>query len=304
MKRKGFTLIELLVVIAIIAILAAILFPVFAQAREKARQITCASNEKQIGLAILQYAQDYDETMPAGNYWDIGNSLPWVRVIQPYLGSNGPAGGYLTNGSQGLLRCPDDSGPMSAYDEPPALGFGYFGPLISYASDSVLVAWHGAGYSMGTLPEDGVSDGWPGDVRTLSQIAKPDQTIMVAEKHSSDVIAWGGAGNSATTGTGNIFIDEQDGLGQDTSFGEAPDSMPWPGPGNPACTGWATPWGGAAGYCANGAVSVDHQGHANFLFADGHVKSMTAVATNPDPTGNIDSNDGQSEDNMWDSLRQ
>src|ERR1700753_3722417 len=60
-KRRGFTLIELLVVIAIIAILAAILFPVFAKAREKARQIACLSNMKQIGLATLQYVQDYDE---------------------------------------------------------------------------------------------------------------------------------------------------------------------------------------------------------------------------------------------------
>jgi len=61
MKKHGFTLIELLVVIAIIAILAAILFPVFAKAREKARQSSCLSNLKQIGLAGLSYAQDYDE---------------------------------------------------------------------------------------------------------------------------------------------------------------------------------------------------------------------------------------------------
>ena len=63
-QKKGFTLIELLVVIAIIAILAAILFPVFAKAREKARQSSCASNEKQIGIAVMQYKQDYEETMP------------------------------------------------------------------------------------------------------------------------------------------------------------------------------------------------------------------------------------------------
>ena len=63
-SRRGFTLIELLVVIAIIAILAAILFPVFAQAREKARQTQCLSNMKQIGVGLMMYAQDYDETLP------------------------------------------------------------------------------------------------------------------------------------------------------------------------------------------------------------------------------------------------
>ena len=67
-RKRGFTLIELLVVIAIIAILAAILFPVFAKAREKARQTSCLSNLRQIGTAILSYAQDNDEQFPIGDY--------------------------------------------------------------------------------------------------------------------------------------------------------------------------------------------------------------------------------------------
>ena len=78
--RNAFTLIELLVVIAIIAILAAILFPVFAQAREKARSASCLSNEKQIGLGLMMYTQDYDETYPTA-YFLVGGA-PMVALIQ------------------------------------------------------------------------------------------------------------------------------------------------------------------------------------------------------------------------------
>jgi len=83
MRRRGFTLIELLVVIAIIAILAAILFPVFARAREKARQTSCLSNAKQINLCILMYAQDYDETLPF--YWYGAAVGYWPNVLMPYV---------------------------------------------------------------------------------------------------------------------------------------------------------------------------------------------------------------------------
>jgi len=91
MRQRGFTLIELLVVIAIIAILAAILFPVFARAREKARQITCASNMKQIDTAILMYVQDYDETYPFAGFW------PWWFQGDngATIGSNNPYPGCL-----------------------------------------------------------------------------------------------------------------------------------------------------------------------------------------------------------------
>ncbi len=88
--RRAFTLIELLVVIAIIAILAAILFPVFARAREKARQASCQSNLKQIALAVLMYVQDYDERFPCTPYWECGrpnnsNTTRWYAVVQPYV---------------------------------------------------------------------------------------------------------------------------------------------------------------------------------------------------------------------------
>ncbi len=118
-RSAAFTLIELLVVIAIIAILAAILFPVFAQAREKARQAACLSNSKQIGLALLMYLQDYDEALPAPDWGAVpagytgpftafawksketiasGPNMPaWCDVFQPYIKNTE------------VFRCPDDS---------------------------------------------------------------------------------------------------------------------------------------------------------------------------------------------------
>ena len=101
MRRRGFTLIELLVVIAIIAILAAILFPVFAQAREKARQVSCLSNMKQVALALTLYAQDYDETLPPSpdSAVDFGNPNSLARMPN-FLGSLIP---YMK--SRGILHC-------------------------------------------------------------------------------------------------------------------------------------------------------------------------------------------------------
>jgi len=101
----GFTLIELLVVIAIIAILAAILFPVFAQAREKARATTCLSNGKQIALSISMYAQDYDETFPI-SIQAAGTTAEtwWDDSIQPYI---------KTGSKGGILTCP--SAPSAGY---------------------------------------------------------------------------------------------------------------------------------------------------------------------------------------------
>jgi prepilin-type N-terminal cleavage/methylation domain-containing protein/prepilin-type processing-associated H-X9-DG protein len=98
-NRSGFTLIELLVVIAIIAILAAILFPVFAQAREKARQSACLSNMKQIGLGLIMYAQDYDETLPIAN--DQVANFADPKAPPNFLGSLIP---YIK--SKPIFNCP------------------------------------------------------------------------------------------------------------------------------------------------------------------------------------------------------
>ncbi len=84
MTKRGFTLIELLVVIAIIAILAAILFPVFARARSKARQTSCLNNVKQLSLGVLMYAQDYDDMLPR-TYFQTSPYTLWTAVILPYV---------------------------------------------------------------------------------------------------------------------------------------------------------------------------------------------------------------------------
>lgn len=101
-KTSGFTLIELLVVIAIIAILAAILFPVFAQAREKARQSSCISNSKQLNMALLMYVQDYDEQFPSGRY-----NPAYPNAADFGKGWAGQIYSYTKN--VGILKCPDDS---------------------------------------------------------------------------------------------------------------------------------------------------------------------------------------------------
>lgn len=121
-RDQGFTLIELLVVIAIIAILAAILFPTFAQAREKARGITCVSNAKQIGTAIMMYAQDYDETIVP---WFVGSGMArtperddlnsWPKNLQPYIRNGAPkrlnatALDFQNVQAQGMFQCPSFS---------------------------------------------------------------------------------------------------------------------------------------------------------------------------------------------------
>ncbi|MDR3708190.1 MAG: DUF1559 domain-containing protein [Capsulimonadaceae bacterium] len=144
MKSRGFTLIELLVVIAIIAILAAILFPVFATAREKARQTACLSNEKQLGLALVQYFQDYDEFAIEGrDPYGTGNC--WAGILYPYVKS------------QGVFLCPSDT---------------VSGDICSYAYNSNFVIPNPAVWTTGNTPAGALS---------TAKLIAPAKTVMFAE---------------------------------------------------------------------------------------------------------------------------
>jgi prepilin-type N-terminal cleavage/methylation domain-containing protein len=131
--KRGFTLIELLVVIAIIAILAAILFPVFAKAREKARQSSCLSNTKQMGLAFLQYAQDYDETFP-GVRFGTGGAWPWTVWDDPRGGWTRvfyvAVAPYIK--SEQIYQCPSDSGTGHRWYDGDGMSYGYNEYLYNY----------------------------------------------------------------------------------------------------------------------------------------------------------------------------
>jgi len=148
--KKGFTLIELLVVIAIIAILAAILFPVFARAREKARQSSCLSNVKQIVLGVLMYAQDYDEVLiPAAMPWQAPTEAPatadeWHELLQPYLSN------------QQVLRCPSSKNSFPGY------GWNY----------------QEFGYYYADHDSDDTQPGW---ATALAQIESPAEVIILGD---------------------------------------------------------------------------------------------------------------------------
>ncbi|HAH86878.1 MAG: prepilin-type N-terminal cleavage/methylation domain-containing protein [Armatimonadota bacterium] len=176
-KQEGFTLIELLVVIAIIAILAAILFPVFAKARAKARQTSCLSNLKQLGSSMNMYLQDYDETfiIEDGNSNQAAGVMnPWSRILF--------YSGYV--GSKDIFRCPEL--PHNVGSTPK---YGYSASFTVKNEGNWTWRWVSYGYNYQTLGSNKFSGnagyttapGYGTGPATLAQIKRPSETVMIGD---------------------------------------------------------------------------------------------------------------------------
>ena len=161
---RGFTLIELLVVIAIIAILAAILFPVFARARENARRASCQSNLKQIGLGFLQYTQDYDEILPVVNG---PNNAVWGDFLQPYIKSTQ------------IFTCPSHSSSNAVFTPAPK------GTFDRYGSYAINLTYYGGNASTPFPPVSDYTPGRQGAV-SLAALGKPAETIQIMDAGITD----------------------------------------------------------------------------------------------------------------------
>ncbi len=259
-NNKGFTLIELLVVIAIIAILAAILFPVFAQARERARAITCVSNLKQMGLALMMYNQDYDETYACGWASGDGGKSMWRMTLKPYIEKFGDSGSPYdaANGKgKGIYLCPDDPFANSGYD-PTSYGYN----AQPYGGNSgMTMGWVavGNGGAFPGAPEAGIYS--PANYVAFADAAETGSAAtLAADPHFNDGSpAWTGC--TTNSGSGPFLFNPSvwvQGGSVDWDFG-VPGTEDW-------------------GSCRNGGRRPypRHFGKINCTFADGHAKSVSA----------------------------
>jgi prepilin-type N-terminal cleavage/methylation domain-containing protein/prepilin-type processing-associated H-X9-DG protein len=250
-RQRGFTLIELLVVIAIIAILAAILFPVFAQAREKARSISCLSNMKQMALGVMMYVQDYDEVMIPSTITYTGQAFPndrrfWPELIQPY------------QKNWNIVRCPSD----------PTDPFGIFnGSNAGIKWYYNWMRWPQYGLNWNYLMPSPTCAPFPGLPVAMAGIAQPAATVLMTDVKN--------VGSSAGFYTSE-HVDSPAAIW-------APDCCTY------SNGGWGTgAWGDTINYASRptftGSFAPRHNGGGNVSFCDGHAKWFTsgglAVGTN------------------------
>lgn len=264
-NQKGFTLIELLVVIAIIAILAAVLFPVFAQARAKGRAAVCLSNQKEIGLAFMMYVQDNDETFPKGDplvggNW-VGNPnvtapdarvydgfVTWPLLVYPYI-KNG-AGIKATTS---VFTCPEDPQPTASFSTSPT------------GDDSGGPNWYGNGWekplAMSYGGNSNIVFGWNSAPVTLAAINFPSSTYLAGDIVSKDPIGFGDGYD------GGVYLPNtmnRTRLDATSCSGRMID----PGTGNYVMAPGADPRP-----CAR------HQQGNNYIFTDGHAKWQNVLST-------------------------
>jgi prepilin-type N-terminal cleavage/methylation domain-containing protein len=295
MKRSGFTLIELLVVIAIIAILAAILFPVFAQAKLAAKKTQSLSNIKQTQLAMLMYTNDYDDVYAYAcpQSWWYPSEGGWAYSIYPY------------EKNLQILRDPTDPNNTTSpwvptWEFPPSNP----GVVISYVSNGYL--YQDKSYNTYMYGVSGVAQTWLKNTTTnTTSVTNPASTITFAVSYGrsdlwgmNDVLSgvtwWdynnGGPGMipngnpAATLGSATAPYQAENGAGTETTVNTDP---------------------------RYGAVTATYAGGTPFSFSDGHAKSMVPYATNPNPANvNItqpwtDSayTNGHDPLNMWDAYR-
>lgn len=317
MKKRAFTLIELLVVIAIIAILAAILFPVFAQAKRSAKAITEVSNVKQTGTAFAMYQNDYDDVFPFAEeevsnptgVTHFGDGHCWPIITMPYFGQgndpnegSGPIANTVTN--FGILRSPLDSAFTGPWG--PSLSFRVNGWAVpssanlsagtdSYAGTSACISF-GPCQLRGPMgatiwPGEWGTQGIDKDALNGTQISQPGSTIVAAPLYNADALNRGETGNAvwipiqfftipATIAGGGTWGDWDGG----TTIPNGNRAVSTATKGDAAITG---------GF---GSVSQTKEGLGSFMFADTHAKMMPIKSTNPDP-------DRHPENNMWDGLR-